>query len=160
MDAIRNPTGRFPMLGVPVEQKPCGWATRLADGKGFSGVPIMAQQLTVDTRHEGDVTILALAGEIDLESAPTLRNAVTEVTDAGADRIVLDLSDVSFIDSTGLGVFIYAQKKLRLRQGTLDIVGSTRRILAIFKLAGLDKAFRIHPSLEAALGQEDPAAPA
>jgi anti-sigma B factor antagonist len=117
----------------------------------------VTQRLTVQTRQDGRTTILAVAGEIDLDSAPVVRGAIIEAIDGGSGHLVIDLTEVTFIDSTGLNVFIYAQKKLRLRQGTLDIVGSTRRILAIFKLSGLDKIFRIHPTLDAALGGDGPA---
>lgn len=120
----------------------------------------MTEELTLDVTSDGDHTILDLAGEIDIHTAPTLRGAVIELTDSGADRLIIDLTKVTFIDSIGLGVLILAQKKLRLRRGSLDIIASTRRILAIFKLAGLDQAFQIHPTLDSVFAEGDPAEPA
>jgi anti-sigma B factor antagonist len=120
----------------------------------------MTQQLTVDVRHDDPFTVITVNGEIDIDTAPRLREIVTEVTDAGADRLVFDLSDVGFVDSIGLGVFVLARKKMQLRQGTVDIVASTRRVVAIFRIAGLDELFRVRPTLAAVLADEDPAEPA
>jgi anti-sigma B factor antagonist len=120
----------------------------------------MTQQLTVDVRHDDPHTIIEVSGEIDIETAPQLREIVTEVTDAGADRLVFDLSDVTFVDSVGLGVFVLARKKMLLRQGHVGIVAPTRRVVAIFKIAGLEELFHVRPSLAALLADEDPAEPA
>ena len=120
----------------------------------------MTQQLTVDVRHEAPFTVIEVAGEIDIDTAPQLREVVVEVTDAGADRLVFDLSGVTFVDSIGLGVFVLARKKMLLRRGTVDIVASTRRVVAIFRIAGLDELFRLRPTLAAVFADEDPAEPA
>ena len=120
----------------------------------------MAQKFSVDVTHVGDYVVLDVAGEVDIETAPELRERMIEVTDAGADRVVFDLTRVSFVDSVGLAVFVLARKKMQLRRGTVDIVASTRRILAIFKLAGLDQAFRVRPSLAALVAEDEPSEPA
>lgn len=120
----------------------------------------MTQQLVVDVRPEGAYTVIEVAGEIDIDSAPELREVLLEVTDAGADRLVFDLTDVTFVDSVGLGVLVLARKKMRLRQGSVAIVAPTRRLIAIFKISGLDKQFRLRPTLAAVLADEDPAEPA
>ena len=120
----------------------------------------MTQHLTVDVRHDVPFTVIAVSGEIDIDTAPELREVVAEVTDAGADRLVFDLSDVTFVDSIGLGVFVLARKKMLLRQGTVDIVASTRRVVAIFTIAGLDDVFALRPTLAAVFADQDPAEPA
>ena len=120
----------------------------------------MTQQLTVDVRQDDPFTVITVDGEIDIETAPQLREAVTQVTDAGADRLVFDLSDVAFVDSIGLGVFVLARKKMLLRQGTVDIVAPTRRVVAIFRIAGLDDVFTLRPTLAAVFADQDPAEPA
>jgi anti-sigma B factor antagonist len=120
----------------------------------------MAHKMDVDVRHEDPFTVIEVIGEIDIESAPWLREIVTELTDAGADRLVFDLSQVTFVDSIGLGVFILARKKMLLRRRTVGIVASTRRVVAIFRIAGLEQLFRIRPTLAAVLADEDPAEPA
>jgi anti-sigma B factor antagonist len=120
----------------------------------------MTQQLTIDVRQDGSFTVIEVAGEIDIDTAPQLRDVVTEVTDAGAGRLVFDLSDVTFVDSIGLGVFVLARKKMLLRQGSVGIVAPTRRVVAIFKISGLDELFRVRPTLAAVFADEDPAEPA
>jgi anti-sigma B factor antagonist len=120
----------------------------------------MTQLLTVDVRQDDPFTVIAVRGEIDIETAPQLREVVTEVTDAGADRLVFDLSEVGFVDSIGLGVFVLARKKMLLRRGTVDIVASTRRVVAIFRIAGLEELFTLRPTLAAVFADEDPAEPA
>ncbi|MFC5679138.1 STAS domain-containing protein [Aeromicrobium endophyticum] len=120
----------------------------------------MTQQLTVDVRQDDPFTVITVSGEIDIDTAPQLREVVAEVADAGADRLVFELSDVGFVDSIGLGVFVLARKKMLLRRGTVDIVASTRRVVAIFRIAGLDELFRLRPTLAAVFADEDPAEPA
>jgi anti-sigma B factor antagonist len=120
----------------------------------------MAHRLTIDVRHEDDMVVIVLAGDIDIDTAAQLREVVTQLTDDGAHHLVFDLTAVTFVDSVGLAVFVLARKKLQLRQGHLDIVAPTRRVLAIFKLAGLDQVFRIRRSLAAVLADQDPAEPA
>ncbi|AWB91894.1 STAS domain-containing protein [Aeromicrobium chenweiae] len=120
----------------------------------------MTQDLTVTIRDEDPYVVLDVVGEIDISTASVLRDAMIEATDHGADKLVFDLRQVSFVDSVGLGVFVLARKKMQLRQGSVDIIASTRRVLAIFKLAGLEQAFRIRPTLEALSAEDDPAEPA
>ncbi|WP_194944533.1 STAS domain-containing protein [Aeromicrobium yanjiei] len=120
----------------------------------------MTQDLTVAIRDEHPYVVLDVVGEIDIATASVLRNAMIEATDTGASRLVFDLSRVTFVDSVGLGVFVLARKKMHLRRGTVDIIASTRRVLAIFKLAGLEQAFRIRPTLEDLAAEDDPAEPA
>lgn len=120
----------------------------------------MTHHLDVQVRHDEPFAIIEATGEIDVDSAALLREAVTEVTDGGTDRLVFDLTHVTFIDSVGLGVFVLARKKMQLRRGTIDIVAPTRRLIAIFTIARLDTVFRLHPSLASVLAGDDPAEPA
>lgn len=120
----------------------------------------MTQQLIVNVRDHDPFVIIEVTGEVDIATAPQLREVVTTVTDEGADRLVFDLSQVTFVDSVGLSVFILARKKILLRQGTIGIVAPTRRLVAIFKIAGLEEIFRVRPTLASVLADEDPAEPA
>lgn len=120
----------------------------------------MTQDLMVTIRDEDPFVVLDVVGEVDISTAAVLRDAMIEATDTGARKLVFDLSRVTFVDSIGLGVFVLARKKMQLRRGSVDIVASTRRVLAIFKLAGLEQAFRIRPTLEALAAEDDPAEPA
>ena len=69
-----------------------------------------------DSRH-----VVAVAGEIDLFTAPELKAALSDALESGRNRIVVDLSETTFLDSTALGVLIGAVKRLRSRDGVLTI---------------------------------------
>jgi anti-sigma B factor antagonist len=106
--------------------------------------------LDVETGSIGDASLLTLRGEIDVYTAPRLRQAIIDLVDAGATRIVVDMEKVDFLDSTGLGVLVGGLKRVRVKDGTLDIVTSQAKLLKIFDITGLNKVFSIHPSVEAA----------
>jgi anti-sigma B factor antagonist len=94
--------------------------------------------------------IVRLGGELDLYNAPTIREALTEASANGPNRVIVDLSEVEFIDSTALGVLIEARTRLPDRKGFL-LAGpglETRRALEI---SGLDRHFAVHDSIDEAL---------
>jgi anti-sigma B factor antagonist len=94
-----------------------------------------------DQRH-----VVAVAGEIDLFTAPELKAALSEAVEAGRTRIVVDLTETSFLDSTALGVLIGAVKRLRSRDGVLTIVNTDPNIAKTFEITGLDQIFTIRPT--------------
>lgn len=91
--------------------------------------------------------IVYLQGEVDLASAPQLRRGVYDLIDQGHQRIAIDLSDVDFMDSTGLGVLIGALKRLRESDGSLVLAGIKPAVARVFEITGLDRIFTIHVSL-------------
>ena len=107
--------------------------------------------LSLDTRHADDVTIVAVGGEIDVYTAPKLRDRITELVGEGHYRLVIDMENVEFLDSTGLGVLVGGLKKVRAHDGSMEIVCNQDRLLKIFRITGLAKVFTIHESEAAAL---------
>src|SRR4051812_4001947 len=105
------------------------------------------------TEHpiDADRHILAVRGEIDLFTAPELKQVLAESIEAGRKFIVVDLTDTTFLDSTALGVLIGAVKRLRSRQGALAIVNVDDNIAKTFEITGLDQIFTILPSREDAI---------
>jgi anti-sigma B factor antagonist len=99
--------------------------------------------------------VIAVRGEIDLFTAPQLKQAVVEAIDAGDDRVVIDLSELTFLDSTGLGVLIGAVRRLRAKGGALAIVNTEPSIAKTFQITGLDKVFTILPTRAEALAALD-----
>jgi anti-sigma B factor antagonist len=91
--------------------------------------------------------IVYLQGEVDLASAPQLRRGVYDLIDQGSQRIAIDLTDVDFMDSTGLGVLIGALKRLRESDGSLVLAGIKPAVSRVFEITGLDRIFTIHGSL-------------
>lgn len=107
--------------------------------------------LTLSTREVGGRTVVAVGGEIDVYTAPKLRDTITELVAAGTYQLVIDMQAVEFLDSTGLGVLVGGLKKVRAHDGSLELVCNADRLLKIFKITGLAKVFVIHASAEAAL---------
>jgi len=107
--------------------------------------------LKIDTKAQDDRTVMTLAGEVDLSTAPALRQQLASVVDGGVDHVVVDLRQVGFMDSTGLGVLVGGLKKVRAHDGTLQLVCNQDRLLKIFRITGLAKVFVIHDSAESAL---------
>ncbi|HYN75778.1 MAG TPA: anti-sigma factor antagonist [Candidatus Limnocylindria bacterium] len=107
--------------------------------------------LTLVTRTEGDRTVVEVGGEIDVYTAPQLRERVVELVDAGQVDLVLDLTGVDFLDSTGLGVLVGALNRVRAQDGSLALVLTQERILKIFEITGLRKVFPIHATVEEAV---------
>ena len=107
--------------------------------------------LTLSTREVGGRTVVAVGGEIDVYTAPKLRDTITELVAAGVYDIVIDMEQVEFLDSTGLGVLVGGLKKVRAHEGSLQLVCNQDRLLKIFRITGLAKVFTIHASADAAL---------
>jgi len=106
--------------------------------------------LTLSTREAGGRAIVAVGGEIDVYTAPRLRDRITELVADGQHHLVIDLRSVEFLDSTGLGVLVGGLKKVRAHDGSLELVCNQERILKIFRITGLAKVFTIHESLDSA----------
>jgi anti-sigma B factor antagonist len=107
--------------------------------------------LTLSTHEADGTTVVAVGGEIDVYTAPRLRDKFTELVAAGSYDIIVDMQNVEFLDSTGLGVLVGGLKKVRAHDGSLDLVCTQDRLLKIFRITGLAKVFVIHESAEAAL---------
>jgi anti-sigma B factor antagonist len=104
------------------------------------------------TQALGDGTfVVALSGEIDLYTAPELKAELLRLVAEEPRRIVVDMTDATFVDSTTLGVLLGAVKRLRLQGGELEIVCSDLNIRRILSITLLDRAFTIYESLDEAL---------
>src|ERR1044072_3042733 len=95
--------------------------------------------------------VLAVRGEIDLFTAPELKQVLAESIEAGRNRIIVDLTETTFLDSTALGVLIGAVKRLPTRSGALAIVNVDENIAKTFEITGLDQIFTILPTREDAI---------
>lgn len=107
--------------------------------------------VSVTSRESGDRTVIEVKGEIDVYTAPVLREELTSLIDSEHTTIVVDLTQVSFMDSTGLGVLVGALKKVRTLGGDLALVIDQEKILKVFRITALTQVFTIHPTLDAAL---------
>ena len=95
--------------------------------------------------------VVDLEGDVDIYSAPQFKDVLLQGIEEGAQRIIVDLAKVTFIDSSGLGVLVSGAKRVRRHDGTLDIVCCDDNITRIFEITGLDRIFGIYPTREEAL---------
>jgi anti-sigma B factor antagonist len=107
--------------------------------------------LTLATNEVDGATIIAVGGEIDVYTAPKLRDKITELVAEGVYDIIVDMEAVEFLDSTGLGVLVGGLKKVRAHDGSLQLICTQDRLLKIFRITGLAKVFVIHDSADGAL---------
>ena len=99
--------------------------------------------LGVNVRHaRGHVTI-DLVGELDLATAPRLRDQLAQVSEDGADHITLDLTGLDFIDSTGLSVLVMAYTRAQSSGGALTVRHPSAAVMRIFEITGLASVFTI-----------------
>jgi len=105
----------------------------------------------VTMRAIDELSVVDVAGEVDVFSAPELAEQLTQLFDAGRQTVVVDLTSVTFLDSTGLGTLVAARNRAEEAGGQLPIIGSAERVLKLFRITGLDEVFEIYPSIEAAI---------
>lgn len=99
-------------------------------------------------------TVVVASGEIDVATAPALRDRLTDLVEGGTTRIVVDLEDVDFIDSTGLGVLVAGARRARAEDGDVRLVCTNARILKVFQATGLDESFTIGSTVDDAVASE------
>ena len=107
-------------------------------------------ELSLAMRTVSEHVVLEISGEIDVYTAPKLRERLIELVNSGQRNVVVDLGRVEFLDSTGLGVLVGAHRRLKARDGSLNLVCPHERLLKVFRITGLDTVFDIHSSVEEA----------
>jgi len=108
-------------------------------------------EVSVSRQAANDVPVVAVSGEVDVYSAPELKQSLTSLLQSGEKSVIVDLSDVAFLDSTGLGALVEARAAASEAGGSLPIVCGQERILKLFTITGLDGVFSIHSSVADAL---------
>lgn len=103
--------------------------------------------LQMEARTEGIWRVLDVNGEVDLYTSPQLRDAIDREVGEGTSRVVVDLTGVTFMDSSGLGVLVGSLKRSRERGGELALVCTEGSVLKVLTITGLDRVFPIHTSV-------------
>lgn len=106
--------------------------------------------LRIETEEQGDTLVLAVGGEIDLATAPTLRDALADAIAREPALVLVDLEAVGFLDSAGLGVILGALRRLRAQGADLEVVCTSRNLLNVFEITGLDRSLTIRAAREPA----------
>ena len=107
--------------------------------------------VSVHTYEHGGRTVVEVGGEIDVYTAPVMRERLVALHEAGKYHLVVDLRAVRFMDSTGLGVLVGVLKRVRLAAGSLLLVIDSERILKVFHITALTQLFEIYRTLPEAL---------
>lgn len=106
---------------------------------------------TADAYDLSGHTVLAVGGEIDVYTSPAVQSRIADTLDSGRHRLVVDLTGVDFLDSSGLGVLVAGLNRAREVGGRLTLVCSRPSVLKLFQITGLDQVFVIHPTLAEAV---------
>ncbi len=107
-------------------------------------------ELEIKTDHDGDKCVVTLEGEIDVYTAPRLKDALVGALEGGCLDLIIDMGNVTFIDSSGLGVLVGALRRAKERSGAVRLVCTRDNILKIFRITGLDKVFPIFSNVKEA----------
>jgi anti-sigma B factor antagonist len=104
-------------------------------------------ELDIKTKKDGEACTISLEGEVDVYTAPKLKDELVGLVQGGCTHLIIDLEHVGFIDSSGLGVLVSALRRFREKDGAVRIVCTRESILKIFRITGLDKVFPIFSDL-------------
>ena len=110
----------------------------------------MAENLILETHQRGDLTVIAVKGEVDLYTAPSLKERIADLVSSGKASLAVDLAGVEFMDSTGLGVLIGGLKRSKEAGGSLSLIAPREPVVKVLSITGLDKVFSIHDDVEQA----------
>lgn len=106
-----------------------------------------AAGIEITLSQHDDATVVTLSGDVDCSSASHLREVLDALVIAGVQKVVIDAGDVSFIDSTGVGVLVTAQRHLqREHGGALTVRSPSRVVYRVLELAGLTASFAVPPA--------------
>ncbi len=107
--------------------------------------------IDVSSATDGASQLFALSGTLDIATSPSLRAALMEAAERDKHEIIVDLSQLEFLDSTGLGALIGAHKRAADHDGSVRLVAQEGQILRLLRITGLLDVFSVYPSVEAAL---------
>jgi len=114
---------------------------------------VMSIELDIESRTEDGWTVLEARGELDLYTAPKLRDDVLGIIDRGDQRIAIDLNGVGFIDSTGLGILVACLKRVREREGRMVLIApESSPLRRLLSLTGLEQVLPTYTQLGDAVG--------
>ena len=109
-----------------------------ATAGGLTATEAEVTDFELATQTIGKATVIAVSGELDVATVPRLRAALTEAAEHGSSRLVVDLSEVSFVDSVSVGAILHAQKRLGLEGRMAVVLAQNSYARVIFDVVGAD----------------------
>ena len=108
-------------------------------------------RIETSLRHQGDIPVLDVVGEIDIYTTPQFKEAVSEAIDQNKPAIVINMEKVTYMDSSGFGTLLSATKRLRPVDGALYLSGCNEAIQRMLQITRLNTIFGVYPSETEAL---------
>lgn len=142
----RSTVSMAPAASIPLRHRQSAGIIRRQPGR----TPYV-MGLKIDHRTVGGLTVVSLAGDIDVFESPRLREELQRLIDAGHQHLAVDLNAVRFLDSTGLGVLVGIFHRLRAVDGSIVLICTSDRIREVFRVTRLTDVFAIHPDLESVM---------
>jgi anti-sigma B factor antagonist len=115
----------------------------------------MKQQLAVDITRMDATDLVTVSGELDMASALGLAGPLTDIAHDGDGSVVIDLSGLSFMDSTGMSVLLNARRRLTRQGRGMLVICPAGPVMRVFELTSMVETLRVHPSREAAMAALD-----
>ncbi len=112
---------------------------------------VLILDLKIDVEEKEEAVILKLDGEVDVYTAPKLKSRLIDLVDQSKFKIIVNLENIDFMDSSGLGVLVGGLKRVRSHDGAIALVCTQENILKIFRITGLVKVFPIFETESQAL---------
>ncbi len=109
------------------------------------------EDLSIHVHQVDGIPVFELIGSLDLATSPSVRAALTDASERGDHRLIVDLHKIDFLDSTGLGALIGAQRRAREFEGEVRLVAKEGQILRLLRITGLLRVFAVYPTLEDAV---------
>ncbi len=109
--------------------------------------------MTVEVQESGAHDVVAVRGEIDLATGPHLRRTLDQRLDSGRHRVVIDLEEVDFIDSTGLGILLETHRRTGEKGGSMTLVCRPGLCPRLFEISGLDRVFSFADTVDEAVAR-------
>ena len=110
-------------------------------------------QAVRDIRYSDGAAVVKLAGEIDMSHSPGVHQALVEILENRPTRLVIDLTDVSYMDSSGVGILVDALRRVRVSSAKLALVAVAPRVLSVLQITKLDQFFEMYQTVEEALAK-------
>src|ERR1700682_2302627 len=126
----------------------------MAGGRGMNVNGTASQHhddLSIHVHVVDDMQVFELTGSLDIATSPTVRAALSSASERGSRRLVVDLTRVDLLDSTGLGALIGGQRRAKEFDGEVRLVAKEGQILRLLRITGLLKVFSVYPTLEDAV---------
>lgn len=100
--------------------------------------------MEIDYKNIGEHKVIQVTGEVDLYNVSELKKALFSITDGSCRSVIVDMKNVNYMDSSGIGALVAGKKKMRAHNGSFALMNIHEDVLNILKLATLDRFFRIY----------------